>query len=328
MNRKHNAIVISDNKKGHVNQSKALCQLMGWNASLLPVNFKFPSARLLSIGLNQIGITSGVFVNGLDYPDHLFENSCAIIGTGSHTYYSVKFLSNKFHIPSIAILNPGVFARGFDLAIIPEYENNFPESIRVLKTPCNLSFQDETGRADSIATLHERTSSPHLKSWSIIIGGDNKTSFIDPKKLEIQITQILKLIPSDTVLYATSSRRSGPEIEAVLKSFSSEMKLLVLASADDYNPIPAFTHLCERIFVTSDSASMMSEIVTDGNAFIEVLLNEQKISQNKFLRFIENLKLRECIHVFDGNLGYAQSKLDLNYLKDDIQDALSLTELE
>ena len=85
MNRKHNAIVISDNKKGHVNQSKALCQLMGWNASLLPVNFKFPSARLISIGLNQIGITSGVFVNGLDYPDHLFENSCAVIGTGSHT---------------------------------------------------------------------------------------------------------------------------------------------------------------------------------------------------------------------------------------------------
>ena len=109
--------------------------------------------------------------------------------------------------------------------------------------------------------------------------------------------------------WVTTSRRTPPEVEALLDAFEFDYKLV--NSRDPYNPVPAFIQLCDRLFVTSDSASMMSESASFGSAKVEVLMTRQLKTPNKFEELIMALEERGAIHAFDGTLGDADQKIDL-----------------
>lgn len=305
------ALVISDGRIGHQNQSVALCRIMGWEEAILPVAFRFSFSRPLSLVCDQMGIRSGLLLSGLSRLHELGNNFDYVVSTGSRTYYANKVAGKMLGIPSIAVLNPGVLSSGFKLIIVPSYENRFPDSSRVLKVPVNISIPDEASVTHSMTELETRIKLNGRKSWGIIIGGENKTSYIDPAQLKSRLDAIFKLAPPDTAIMVTTSRRSGEEIEKLVQSYGSKFDLTVLASCDSYNPIPAFTRTCERIFVTSDSANMISEIVTAGHAFIEVLENSLKSNgdYNKFLKFIDSLEKMGALHVFHNSTGYANHKI-------------------
>jgi len=110
----------------------------------------------------------------------------------------------------------------------------------------------------------------------------------------------------------TTSRRTPADVEAVIESLPFDYKLI--NSRDPYNPVPAFIQLCDRLFVTSDSASMISECASFGTASVEVLINRQTKTPNKFEELIQGLEVLHAVHVFDGSLGSAKCKIDLSAL--------------
>ena len=65
------------------------------------------------------------------------------------------------------------------------------------------------------------------------------------------------------------------------------------------------------MFVTSDSASMISECASFGTAKVEVLMNRQLKTPNKFEELIRGLEKSGAVHVFDGTLGTADTKINL-----------------
>ena len=109
--------------------------------------------------------------------------------------------------------------------------------------------------------------------------------------------------------WVTTSRRTPPEIEALIADYPFDYTLLF--SRDTFNPIPAFVTLCERLFVTADSTGMISEAVTRGTAAVEVLMT-LKGGASKFGRFLRNLEQEGAVHLFDGTLGSAARKIDLS----------------
>ncbi|MBI9020709.1 MAG: mitochondrial fission ELM1 family protein, partial [Verrucomicrobia bacterium] len=64
--------------------------------------------------------------------------------------------------------------------------------------------------------------------------------------------------------------------------------------------------------VTSDSASMISEAASFGSANVEILMNRQLKTPNKFEELIQGLEKLAAVHVFDGTLGAADKKIDLS----------------
>ena len=80
----------------------------------------------------------------------------------------------------------------------------------------------------------------------------------------------------------------------------------------DGNPVPAFIQLCDRLFVTSDS--MISECASFGMAKVEVLINRQTQTPNKFEELIQGLEAHSAVHTFDGTLDNADTKIDLSEL--------------
>ena len=112
--------------------------------------------------------------------------------------------------------------------------------------------------------------------------------------------------------WITTSRRTPKAVEDLIDSLPFDYKLI--NSRESYNPIPAFIQECERVFVTSDSASMISECASFGAAKVEVLMNRQLKSPNKFEELIGGLEKQHAVHVFDGTLGHADKKIDLTSL--------------
>ena len=84
----------------------------------------------------------------------------------------------------------------------------------------------------------------------------------------------------------TTSRRTPPDVEAVVDSFPFDYKLLY--SKDHFNPIPAFVSLARVLYVTAESTGMLSEACTFGTAEVHALDN-LKSGPHKFRRFIDDL---------------------------------------
>ena len=152
---------------------------------------------------------------------------------------------------------------------------------------------------------------PGKLAAGIIVGGPNAVSDIDPEQIKEQLEQIFTLTEG-MERWVTTSRRTPPEVEALIDGLPFDYTLI--NSRDPYNPIPAFIQLCDRLFVTSDSASMISECASFGSAQVEVLMNRQLKSPNKFEELIQGLEKQNAVHVFDSTLGTADKKIDLGTL--------------
>ena len=89
------------------------------------------------------------------------------------------------------------------------------------------------------------------------------------------------------MLCVTTSRRTPPEVEALVDSYPWDYKLLY--SRDHFNPIPAFVRLAKRLYVTAESTGMLSEACTFGTAEV-VALDNLNPGPHKFRRFVEQLR--------------------------------------
>ena len=56
---------------------------------------------------------------------------------------------------------------------------------------------------------------------------------------------------------------------------------------------------------------MVSECASFGTTSVEILMNRQTKTPNKFQELIHGLEKLNAVHVFDGTLGTASFKIDL-----------------
>ena len=90
---------------------------------------------------------------------------------------------------------------------------------------------------------------------------------------------------SEYEIWVTTSRRTPPDVEAIVDSFPFNYKLLY--SKDHFNPIPAFVSLASHLYVTAESTGMLSEACSFGGAEVHVMDN-LKPGPHKFRRFAES----------------------------------------
>jgi mitochondrial fission protein ELM1 len=299
-----NALIISDGKPGHFNQSIALCKNLGIEYAVMEVAYRSKSAKACSYALDRLDVyTKRLFSTDLHITDSKFD---LLISTGSTTYYANKIVAKELGIPNIAIMHPKGYRLNFSHIFCPAYDHP-PKQANITELPLNLCaadsrfFQEKTA---DFALKHQQKG----KAVGIIIGGNNSISELDAEKLKIQLEQIFRLTEG-CERWVSTSRRTPKEIEALIESLPFDYKLI--NSRDAYNPIPAFIQNCERLFVTSDSASMISECASFGTAKVEVLMNRQLKSPNKFEALIHGLEAKSAVHIFDGTLGRNDVKINL-----------------
>ena len=299
-------LILTDGKAGHENQSKAFARALGCEFDLVEIHFKSAFHKALSYLFDRFGIHTLSLFPSFDIrhpaPDTQTTNHeyCAVLGTGSGTFYAAKSLARKLGVKCGVVLYPrGYRIASFDCVLAPAFDRPAPAP-NVIPIPVNLVASDEAFYAAGTEAFRARYTPSDRPAVAIIVGGPNKCSTLSADWMRTQLNQIFSTYkptpqppssklqaPSSThEIWVTTSRRTPPEVEAVVDSFPFDYKLLY--SKDHFNPIPAFVQLASTLYVTAESTGMISESCTFGTAEVRVLDN-LKPGPHKFRRFVEDL---------------------------------------
>ena len=309
-------LILTDGKAGHENQSRAFARALGCEPVLLPVQFKSSFAKALSYLLDLFGIlTIKVFkeftgrvarparprARGTRAPTE-YDNIKAVIGTGSGTFYAAKTIAHRLGVPCGVVLYPrGYRLAGFDCILAPSFDR--PDSVpNVIPIPANLVANDDAFYEAGVKAFRERYTPSERPAVAVIVGGPNKCATLSADWMRSKLKEIFAkykpntpasapqhhstTAPQHHEIWVTTSRRTPPDVEAVVDSFPFDYKLLY--SRDHFNPIPAFVSLARVLYVTAESTGMLSEACTFGTAEVHALDN-LKSGPHKFRRFIDDL---------------------------------------
>ena len=273
-------LIISDGKQGHLNQSIAFCKIKKISYDILEIKFCSKLAKFFSYGFEKVSFyTDDLY---LKHKKINYEFYDAIIGAGSTTYYFIKYVSKKYQIKSIALMFPKSYSyKDFDY-IIAQSHDNPPKLDNIIEIPLNLSYSTPK----NIIKKED-----NKKALGVIIGGDNNIFKMGIGHIKNSLDEIFEKYPNH-LKYITTSRRTPMKIENLIESYDFDYKL-IFSKEPNINPIPDFLVLCEELYITIDSTSMLSESKANSDAKINIIDLKSKKSDTKYHRLaniVENTK--------------------------------------
>lgn len=295
-------LIATDGKAGHENQSRAFCRALGFGFDLWPVSYPAAWRKAAAYAADRLGVLSGRLFRAAPPPA---GDYAAVVCAGSTAFYPGKTAARRLGIPSAAILYPKGFRLDFDCILAPAFDRP-PERPNIIPVPVNLTAPDAAFYEEGVRAFRRRHTQKKAAA-ALIAGGPNAFADMTAARMREMLDAFFAATPG-LEHWATTSRRTPPDVEALIASYPFDYALLY--SRDRFNPIPAFVSLCERLFVTADSTGMISEAVTVGSARVEILMN-LKGGRSKFARFIRGLEAAGAVHLFDGAAGDAAEKIDL-----------------
>lgn len=284
------ALILSDSRQGHVNQSIAFCKYRGLEYEIIKISFLSSILKLASYALDFLGLYIPIF----SFQKHANKKYDVVVSAGSSTYYALKYFSKKYSTKSVAMMFPKGFRKNYDLFFTMKHDlkEKFKNSVIL---PVNVT-----------CTEVKNYYTPKTKAISFIIGGSNKNLLFDSKKVLHKIQYIIKNFPNYEVLITTSPR-TPKDFEQEIQQMECNFK--VLYSQNPINPIGDFLLHSDFVFITEDSTSMISEAVCFSKAWVEVLELESKTAKpNKHKKFISILEKEGYLHIYKERCSEVQTK--------------------
>lgn len=190
------------------------------------------------------------------------------------------------------IMTPSVLGTDpFDFAILPEHDVSgrpSPGAANGLRTPATLATLGAPNAivperlAEAAGELLRRSppANPDAPAWGILVGGDDANYAVTPSWVKTELEPIFnRARDAGAEIYLTTSRRTSGDTETAITELArgrSFVRMVLLASADEYNPVPGMLGHCSRIFCTEDSVSMVSEAVTAGRRVVLLRVGRKK----------------------------------------------------
>ncbi len=213
-------------------------------------------------------------MTGVDGKDVLF------LSAGSSAAPYCLALACVTGAKSCTVMTPSVLGtKPFDFAVVPEHDQPGASKNVLATLGAPNRIRPELLEREK-AILERRFPPRHPKRWGVLLGGDDKNYHVSPEWAENLMKILLEEARiADADIYLTTSRRTLPETEHALKQAASggrNVRMLLLASEDDWNPVPGMLGLCEQILCTEDSVSMISEAATAGHRPVVLRVDRKK----------------------------------------------------
>ena len=136
------ALIISDGKPGHFNQSVAFCQHLGLDFETIEVTYKSKALKALSYLLDRLHIYSELIFQRSAFGDQWVAFG-VVVSTGSTGFYPSKVLARKLGTQNVAILHPKGYRLDFTHIFCPAYDHP-PKRSNITELPINLCASDES----------------------------------------------------------------------------------------------------------------------------------------------------------------------------------------
>lgn len=310
------ALILSDGRKGHENQSIAFCELRGLEFCLCKIAYANKLLKLCSYVLDFFGLYFKIFKcdlgrggtaadckNGSNLSSSALNSPAARDsanldtspnGTNSDASADRNLNFADFDLfvaaGSTAYYALKFYARRYAKpSIALMYPKGYRKDFSVIiagahdrpKPRANLKISPVSLSFSRPQGLYK----PQRKSIGFIIGGPNSCFEMGDEILN-QIEGVRARF-TDCEFALTTSPRTPRATESALEKLSWDYS--VIYSRKPINPIGDFLAQCEWVFISEDSVSMISEAASNGNASVAILSLKRKDAHNKFDDFISAL---------------------------------------
>ncbi|MEO6699714.1 MAG: ELM1/GtrOC1 family putative glycosyltransferase, partial [Paraperlucidibaca sp.] len=291
--------LLSDGLPGHVNQARALAQLLDLTVVEVPLRLRHKVWRPLLRAWIRCSPRVARWL-GLAYEFKLPAGvPDLLLSAGGNTSFANVLLARQLLKPNLFIgslrrLPPKNFTAVFTLEPIGAGNNI------VMKVPLSPLLPSELAHEGQ--QLREQLGLADAPLWAMIIGGDGAGfSYTRSDWLALAAAMAALSQRYDCRWLLTTSRRSGTEAEAILQA---SIPKEVLADVVWYGQAPravmkAYLGAADRVFVTTDSMSMLADAMATGRP-VYALSPEQALAdaryENALNRFAaDNLITRRAI---------------------------------
>ena len=319
------ALILSDGRKGHENQSIAFCELKGLDYRICKIAYANKLLKLCSYALDFFRLYFKIFKcdfgggdTATDCKNRSNLNNSALNSPAAQNSVNLDAAPNgtnsdvaSYNVNLDATANRNLNFADFDLFVGAGSTSYYALKFyarRYAKPSVALMYPKGYRKDFSviIAGAHDRPKpranlkispvslsfsrpqglyKPQRKSIGFIIGGPNSCFEMGDEILK-QIEAVRAQF-ADCEFALTTSPRTPRATESALAKLSWDYS--VIYSREPVNPIGDFLAQCEWVFISEDSVSMISEAVSNGSASVAILSLKRKDAHNKFDDFISAL---------------------------------------
>lgn len=325
-------IILNDSKTGHLRQSEAVVKILRRTlekkgliveSQTIDIKFKSDFKRISLAFISKLFGPSFAF----NYLEAVLDGDTLksvlricpdfIISAGSSTAGLNLIISQENQSRPIVIMKPAFFStRSFKLVISP-WHDNLKKKANVLKVEAAPNLIDEDYLEKNSRLLKNRfaiSDDPAKLRIGLLLGGDTKDFILTREAVEAISDQLLSLARGlDAQILVTSSRRTSPEAEVLLKNkfLNSEFcKLLVIANENNVpEAVGGILGICQIIVTSPDSISMVSEAASSGKYTLVYRPGAKDKLSSKHSRFLEHLEEKGYIYSVDSDIEQVSRKI-------------------
>lgn len=271
--------LLLDGKAGHENQSKGLlayfkerydCQVQIVNArlKLKPLTRKFFTS-LINKGLNPA--KAGAIVKGYELDGQIHETDI-VISAGGDTVFLNLALANHLSATSVFIGSPRKIQLdkyGWLLTLEDyQHDNNIVMPISPMDLDKQMMLEQGSELRQSV--VGDKNS---IKLIALLVGGNGAGFKYANEDWLVLSENLNKLCSSHGYkLLVTTSRRTGAAVESILRDglLSKHIADAVWYSDKPRKVMAAYLGAADRVFVTAESMSMISEAISSGKPTVSL----------------------------------------------------------
>ena len=319
------ALILSDGRKGHENQSIAFCELRGLEFCICKIAYSNKLLKLCSYALDFFGLYFKIFKCDLGGGDTATDrkngsnlNNTSLNSPAASDSINLDAAPNGTNSDAVsysanldAASDRNLNFADFDLfvgagstiyyalkfyarryakpSVAPMYPKGYRKDFSVIIAGAHDRPKPRANLKISPVSLSfsrpQGLYRPQRKSIGFIIGGPNSCFEMGDEILK-QIEGVRAQF-ADCEFALTTSPRTPRATESALEKLSWDYS--VIYSREPVNPIGDFLAQCEWVFISEDSVSMISEAVSNGSTSVAILSLKRKDAHNKFDDFISAL---------------------------------------
>ena len=319
------ALILSDGRKGHENQSIAFCELKGLDFCICKIAYANKLFKLCSYALDFFGLYFKIFKCNLGESDTAADlkngsnlNNPALNSPVAPDSANLDAAPNGANSDAVsdsanfdASADRNLNFADFDLFVgagstsyyalkfyarryaKPSVALMYPKGYRkdfsvIIAGAHDYPKPRANLKISPVSLSFSRPQGlyrPQRKSIGFIIGGPNSCFEMGDEILK-QVEGVRAQF-ADCEFALTTSPRTPRATESALAKLSWDYS--VIYSREPVNPIGDFLAQCEWVFISEDSVSMISEAVSNGRANVAILSLKRKDAHNKFDDFISSL---------------------------------------
>lgn len=220
-----------------------------------------------------------------------------VIASGRKSIAAVRYIKKQNPGTfTVQIQDPRINPSAFDLVAIAEHDPTRGENVLVTTASPNRMTEAKLVVAkEGFRETFEKLPSPRV---AVLIGGKSKSHTLSIEQTHDICDQLMKLTQNNFGLMITTSRRTGPANDRIIKT-QLQADTSYIWDGQSANPYFGMLAWADFIIVTSDSVSMISEAATTGKPVYVIPL---KGGSKRLNRYIDLMVDKGLVRYFKGDL--------------------------